>query len=510
MATTGQKIFDLEALSSVIAQHKKEKKTIVHCHGVFDLLHIGHIRHFQEAKKLGDILVVTLTGDSFVNKGPNRPAFAQLLRAEAIAALADVDYVAINHAASAVPAINLIRPDMYIKGQDYANRPAGTPGKLATEEQAVVDGGGKLVFTNEVQFSSTNLINKFFPQFSPDTNRYLENFRLRHSLEDVLSAFAEARKLKVLVVGETIIDDYHYVEALGKAGKEPVLVTRSIAREQFAGGILAIANHVAGFCDHVGLLSNLGAINSHESFVRERLRPNIQPTFLIQKDKPTIVKLRYLDHYLLQKLFEIYFIDEDESPASEEKTFLHTLEKMIPQYDLVIVADYGHGMLSKYAIELLCSQSKFLSVNTQANAGNRGLHTISKYPRADYISLAEGELRLDLRTNEGDIFHLAQQLFKRTECPLLTVTRGKRGIFCLNQKAGSVAEGPGFAQSFVDRVGSGDAVLSVTSPLAAVGATPDILALVGNLAGSEAVKTVGHRSSLEFDSFKRLLTSIIK
>lgn len=503
------KIIDLESLPQTLNNYRKNNKKIVLCHGVFDLLHIGHIRHFNEAKKLGDILIVSITADKWVNKGPNRPAFSQDLRAEAIASLQVVDFVYINHDESAVPAIEAIKPNLYVKGKDYADRPSAVGNKLSLEESTVKKYGGSLVFTDDVQYSSSNLLNKFFPQFTPDIDQYLSDFRSRHKPEDVLEFFEKAKKLKVLVVGETIIDDYHYVEAIGKAGKEPVIVTRSMSNEIFAGGILAIANHVAGFCEEVDLLSYLGTVNSHESFVRGKLKPNVQPTFLFQKDKPTITKLRYLDNYLLQKLFEVYFINDDPLISSEEKEFLSILEKILPKYDLVIVADYGHGMISRHAIELLCTRSKFLAVNTQSNAGNKGLHTISRYPRADYVSISDSELRLELRRRDGDAHELLEQLIDQVSYPTITVTRGKHGILCFNRELG-FAEGPGFTQSFVDRIGSGDAVLSVTSPIAALGAPPDIIALVGNLAGTEAVKMVGHRSSLEYSSFKRYLTSLLK
>ena len=82
-----KKIKNLEDLKTVVADLKAKGKKIVHCHGVFDLLHLGHIKHFEEAKTLGDVLVVTITPDEFVNKGPNRPAFTTLLRLEALALL---------------------------------------------------------------------------------------------------------------------------------------------------------------------------------------------------------------------------------------------------------------------------------------------------------------------------------------------------------------------------------------------------------------------------------------
>lgn len=509
MTSARSKIVPLEELDAVLTPLRNAKKKIVQCHGVFDLMHIGHIRHFEQAKTFGDILVVSVTADQYVNKGPHRPAFTELLRAEAIASLDSVDYVTVNHAASAVPAIKVVKPAAYVKGKDYQDRPKGSPGKLALEEQAVAEGGGELVFTDDIQFSSTTLLNKYFNQFPPDMNSYLEEFRSKYTADDVLDVLEKLRSLKVLVVGETIIDDYQYVEAIGKAGKEPVLVTKLQSGEQFAGGSLAIANHVAGFCDSVNLLTCLGTVNSYETFIRSRLKSNVSPTFVIQKDRPTIVKRRYLDHYLLQKLFEVYVMDDEEQPVDEETELLSQMKSLLSEADVVIVADYGHGMVSKKARELLCKESKFLSVNTQMNAGNRGFHTISRYPRADYISLSEGELRLEMRIREEDIRKLIHSLRERVDCPRVTITCGKRGIICFDAEKG-FAEGPGFAQSFVDRIGSGDAVLSISSPVAALGVHPDIVAFMGNLAGAEAVKTVGHRSSLESQLFKRLITSLLK
>ena len=114
-----KKIVSIEDLSRIIKLKKSKGRKIVHCHGVFDLLHIGHIKHFQEAKSSGDILVVTVTPDKYVNKGPKRPAFTSKLRLEAIAALESVDYVAENKWPTAVETIQLLKPNIYFKGPDY-------------------------------------------------------------------------------------------------------------------------------------------------------------------------------------------------------------------------------------------------------------------------------------------------------------------------------------------------------------------------------------------------------
>ena len=88
---------------------------------MFDLLHVGHIKHLKKAKSLGDKLIVTVTSDRFVNKGPNRPVFNQNLRIEAIAALDSVDFVAVNDSSTAIHSIKTLKPNIYCKGKDYKN-----------------------------------------------------------------------------------------------------------------------------------------------------------------------------------------------------------------------------------------------------------------------------------------------------------------------------------------------------------------------------------------------------
>jgi rfaE bifunctional protein nucleotidyltransferase chain/domain len=482
---------------------------VVLCHGVFDLLHVGHIKYLQQAKRLGDVLVVSLTADRFVNKGPHRPAFNEHLRAEAIAALACVDYVAVNDAPSATGLIETLKPTYFVKGQDYKERGKVSGGNLEREQLAVESVGGELVYVEDQLFSSSTLINTYVPPFPPETMEYIRDLGSRYSIDFFEEMFAKMRGLKVLVVGEAIIDEYHYCETMGKAGKEPVLVTRFQSSERFIGGSLAIANHLAGFCDQVGLLCTLGTKDSFEPFVRENLKPNVEPTFVSNEGRPTIQKKRYVESYSLQKLFEVYTMEDDEPGVGHDDAVFASLQGLMQKYDVVLVADYGHGMLSQRAVDELCAKAPFLAVNTQANAGNRGFHTISRYSRADYVSLSEVELRLEMRKRSADARELLGQLLRRNSYPKFTVTRGRHGLLTYDERLGFF-EGPAFTNSVVDRIGSGDAVLAVTSPLAALGIHPEVLAFIGNVAGSEAVKIVGHRSFLENRSFWKHLNSLLK
>ena len=162
------KLQPVHEVASLLERLRGQGRRIVHCHGVFDLLHVGHLRYFREAKAMGDVLVVTLTTDRFVNKGPHRPAFPEQLRAEVLAGLECVDFVAINPHPTAVEAIKLIRPDVYVKGPDYADKSKDLTGKILEEEEAVHAVGGRIAFTTGEIFSSTSLINQHMSTLPPD------------------------------------------------------------------------------------------------------------------------------------------------------------------------------------------------------------------------------------------------------------------------------------------------------------------------------------------------------
>ena len=155
------KILSLEKLAEKIRDVKSQDKTIVHCHGCFDLMHPGHIKYFQAAKRMGDVLVVTITPDRYVDKGPDRPVFPEMLRAESIAALECVDYVAINQWPTAVETLRLLRPHFYVKGQEFENLEDKT-GKLQKEYEVVKEVGAEIRFTHEIVFSSTKLLRQYF------------------------------------------------------------------------------------------------------------------------------------------------------------------------------------------------------------------------------------------------------------------------------------------------------------------------------------------------------------
>lgn len=502
------KIKPLEEIVDIVGARRAEGGAVVHCHGVFDLLHIGHIKHLEAARKLGEMLVVTVTPDRFVNKGPHRPAFPEFLRAEALAALNCVDYVAINKWPSAVETIKALKPSKYVKGVVHSNGKRDHSIAIEQEEEAIKSVDGEMVLTDEETYSATTLINRYMDIFSPEAVEFLKNFREKYTPEKIIGYLHDIRSLKILTIGETIIDEYVFCSQIGKASKEAVLAVNYNYKETYAGGILAVANHLSNFCDKVGLLSSMGERDSYWDFIKNSLYENIASDFIHKRQAPTIVKRRFMEEYLATKLLEVYVMKNNAPDKAEEDSFCAKLEEALPKYDVVVVADYGHGLITDRAVSILCEKARFLAVNTQTNAGNMGFNMISKYPRADFVSIAEPEVRLDNRDMSSDIMELALKSAERVSCDKFIVTRGKNGCIAYDRSHG-FTNIPAFSVKMVDRIGAGDALLSLTAPCAALGAPMDIIGFIGNVAGAEACAIMGNKTSIEPSSLYRHVTSLM-
>ena len=344
---------------------------------------------------------------------------------------------------------------------------------------------------------------------SAEAHRFLEEFRTRHTVEAVLDGLASLRALRVLVIGEAIVDEYNYCAPLGKSPKEAIVTTRHLGAERHAGGALACANHVAGFCDRVELVTCLGDDDATEQFVRERLKPNVAPRFLVRPGTPTITKRRYLREAPLVKMFEVVVMDDSPLPIELEARLIADLPERLRAHDLVIAADYGHGLLSHRAAQVIAEHSRCLAVSTQANAANLGFNLITKYPRASYVCLDEPELRLAMQDRFGSLEELADRARARLGSRAISVTRGDRGAL-IGGPDGSMIHVPAFSDEVVDRLGAGDAYLAITAPCVAAGMPMDMVGLLGCLAGGLAVQMVGNRSSIEPARLRPLVEALLR
>lgn len=504
------KVVTLDELAVIVGTLKSDSKKVVQCHGVFDMLHPGHIRHFEAAKKQGDVLVVTLTPDIHVNKGPGRPIFNQDLRADSVAALQVVDFVTINDGPTAVEAIRKLQPDLYVKGSDYRRSEDDLTGKILEEEEAVRSVGGVIHFTDEIVFSSSALINRHLAPYPEQTRQFLDDFRSRRSAGSILEELQAIRDVRTLVIGDIIIDEYHYVSAMGKSAKDHIIATRYLNEERFAGGVLAAANHLGGFCENVTLLTCLGTANDYGDFLESSLRSSIQREVFVQEGVPTVVKRRYVSPTFLTKLFEVAYLEQIGflSPKTE-RSILKWLDAHVDEYDLVLVADFGHGLVTPRIVNLLGRKARFLALNVQSNSANLGFNLVTKYRKADYICIDEPEVRLASHDRESELEPLIKRLAKRMKCGRVVITRGEKGSLAYSVDGGFAAV-PVLSSEVVDRVGAGDAFSAVTAPCALKGMDPEMLAFVGNAVGAMQVLTVGNREPVDPVGLRKYVTTLMK
>ena len=508
--TVRNKILSLGDIARFAEDARARGQSVVLCHGTFDLLHMGHVRHLEQARQLGDLLFVTITADKFVNKGPDRPVFPAEIRSEMLAAMGYVDRVAVNDAPTAVNVIHAIKPDIYVKGSDYAQPSEDVTGFIVDERNAVEAHGGRIHFTYDITFSSSSLLNRYFDVFEPELKSYLDNVRDRGVLSDLIGILDEIKDKKVLLVGETIIDEYQYVSPLGKSPKENLIPTLYQSGETFAGGVIAAANHVAGFCREVHVITCLGEQDSEEKLIRSTLSSNVSLTVVYKPAAPTTRKRRFVDADYFRKLFEVYFMDDAPLIGAPDDAMVSAIEKYAPDYDVVIVTDFGHGMITPRARGALEAKSRFLSVNAQSNSANHGFNLITKYKRADYICIDAPEARLAVADPHIEIETIAsERLPAAIDCGRIILTHGRHGCVTYDKNVG-VRRIPAFTRRVIDTMGAGDAFLAITSPIVSTGRDMELVGFIGNAVGAIKVGIVGHRASVDRVTLMKFLTTLLK
>ena len=506
--TQSEKIIGWSEVSKIASRLRNDGSTVALCHGVFDLLHPGHVQHFKVARKLAEVLVVSITADAYVNKGPGRPLFDQSVRAQTLSALQDIDYVIICEKSTAIELINEIKPNYYVKGSDYLNADNDVTGMILKEREALEKHGGQIYFTDELQSSSSYLINKYFSNVSPEAQEWIKEFKLSDGYDQVLEALDKIRELNVLILGETIIDQYTHCAPLAKSSKDPILAFHEQKTNFFPGGVLTIANNCSSWVERVKVISFSAPKDLTLNSLMRKMNPSVVTEFIETTDRPTILKHRYVESNSNTRVFEYYDFSESNLPPETSSAILSSISKQISKFDLVLAADYGHGFFDSNVITFLQSSSCNLSVNTQANAGNRGYNTISKYLRADLITMNGGELQLELRNRNPDYQQIVPVLISKMKAKCAVVTLGGDGLMVFNNKGG-YEKVPALAGKLVDKVGAGDAVFAMASLLASVGSSLKVIGFLSNLVAAHEVSQLGHEKSLTQSDIRKHVKSIL-
>ena len=497
---TQAKIISFDKIPEVVRKEKELGNKIVQCHGTFDLIHPGHVIHFEESKGMGDKLIVTVTGEKFVNKGPGRPYFNDDLRLKSLTALESVDYVVIVPFPAAVEAIKAVTPDIYCKGKEYENTQSDVTGNMTDDVNAVNAVGGELHYVGSVVFSSTKLLHGNFTTQSPEVKSFCESIAEEYEPDRIHSIVDSFSDLKVLVIGDVIFDEYETVQVQGLTSKNRILSGRRLYGDQQAGGALAVYRHALEFCDDVHFVSVVGK----ESWIEAEIRK------FIKEDKDRIVrceeftsvrKLRFVEPYKdgveLNKLFSVNYVNECDISRSAELKILDTVDSMIRDFDLVLVMDFGHGLMTPKIRELVQNEAPFLSLNCQTNSYNHGYNVIDRqYTRADSFSLDESEIKLSCGIKKPDFNKELTKLKNRLGSQYSWLTRGSVETIGIGSDK-KESRCPPFEKEVVDPVGAGDAFCTIASLAAAKGLPIDVSTYLAQMAGAQAVRIIGNSEAIK-------------
>mgnify|MGYP006073830315 CR=1 FL=1 len=487
---------------------RKNNNKIVFCHGVFDVLHLGHIRHFQEAKKKGDILVVSVTSDKFVNKGFGRPYHSLKVRMQTLEALNTIDYIIPSYFSNAEHNLSLVQPNIYCKGPDYKQKPDITE-NLKKEKDTLKTFSGKMHFTSDIVLSSSSLINSFKDAFNERQRKFLDIIKKKYTFEDIKLSLNKLEKLNVYVLGEVILDQYTFCEPIGISGKDPFIVFNKKKNNLFAGGSFAIAKNISNFVNSSNLVSILPKQKKNINLLLRNKPKNLKLEKLNFKSSKEILKNRFIDSNTSAKIFGLYSIDDNELTKIDKKKLISFLKKAKKKSNNFIISDYGHGFINKEISDLVSTKGFNYTLNAQINSANRGFHGLFKYKKSNSIIINESELRYEFKDKYSTVESLIIKLSNRLKSKVIVVTRGSEGAISYSKKEGFL-NCPAFYHKIVDKVGAGDALLGVFSLCKFAGLENDLSLFLSSISGGYQTSIINNESFLDKISLLKQIDHILK
>jgi len=483
------KIKTVDELKEVLGSHPRDKKVIM-CHGVFDVVHPGHVRHFIYAKGKADILVASLTADKHITKGRYRPHVPENLRALNLAAFEVIDYVLIDHEDKPLRNIETLQPDYFAKGYEYVSD--GLPQKTQEEADVLAEYGGEMIFTpGDIVYSSSSLINLAPP--SIQTEKLLTLMEVNNvSFQDLRSTMANISGKKVHVIGDTIVDSYTQTTMIGGQTKTPTMSVHYQGRTDFNGGAAIVAKHLRAAGADVTFTTVLGD-DDYKNFVLDDLRESgVVCKPIVDSTRPTTNK-----NAIVAGGYRLLKIDTLDNSTINDDILSEITENVqnIP-CDALVYSDFRHGIFNRRTIPALLDavpENVFTVADSQVASrwGN-----ITDFKNFDLITPNEREARFSLADQDSGIRPLAARIYDASQCKTLILKLGDRGV--LTCKSGNHEDSQSFfvVDSFVDRVvdavGAGDALLAYSTLSMLSSGSSVIATIIGSMAAAAECEKDGN------------------
>jgi len=481
---------------------RAEGRTVVQCHGCFDLVHPGHIRHLKHAAAQGDILLVSLTADAQVNKGDGRPLFNQDLRAENLAALDFVDWVHVNPDETALRLLTDVKPDIYIKGREYENN--GDP-RFGAERTAVESAGGRVVFSSgDIVFSSTALVAALEHQADPFHARLRQLLATGDADAATLHATVERFAGKrIAVFGETIIDTYVLCDRPDIASEGPLMSLRPLEHVSFDGGAAIIARHIAAMGASPILVTPMPSTPQATQTIQRLTGAGVEVR-IVPCESAHFEKHRYLVGS--QKVMKLDFARPIALDSASHRRTIADARRAADGADGAIIADFGLGFFSPRTLtELVHTIRPRVRLLTADVSGPR--NTLLKMRGLDLLCPTEHELRSAMNDFTDSLNAVVWRFLEQTSTGAMLVTMGADGLIAFDRRSQAIGPDappaawpsrvnadhvPALASHAVDTLGCGDALLAAATLARVAGGSLTTSAVLGSIAAATQATRLGN------------------
>lgn len=457
-----RKILSIADLSAERRRLREQQKTVVQCHGCFDIVHPGHIRYLRFARSLGDVLIVTVSSDDAMMKGYDRPYIPEDLRLDNLAELSCVDYVALSKDEWAGPVLKAIQPDIYVKGREYETK---DDPRFANEKKIVESYGGRVVLgSGDVIFSSTEIGRRKRNSLDTEQQKIQHFCRINEispaRLKNAISRFSD---LRILVLGDAIIDHYAHCEGARVASESPIISVKPVSDEWFVGGAALIARQAATLGAKATFIT---CCTEDEGFSRVRStlqRFGAEVRNLALPGRGTYTKTRFIVGG--KKVFKVDRGNPAPIPIETTTELIGLLRELLQSHDGLIVTDFGYGLFGNTLSQAIPELAEAAGRPYFADVSTNGQANILKFRRPQLATPTEDELRFALADAESGISNVASRYFAASGAKGLVVTMGRRGSLAFDRptKPGQRLRThylPALEVNEVDAVGAGDVYLT--------------------------------------------------
>ena len=457
-------------------------------YGHFSTIHPGHIRYLRHARSLGRQLVVALIGDSCSISYP----FSQQERAEALDLLGIADAVLLLKADELDQAITALKPEILVLGNEYKDK-VEIKSILAQQRH---QGRSVQFHAGDIHYASPDLLKGSERDLREQRRSLFLTACRRQGInqKQLLDAINDWGDTRLIVLGDTIVDQYAACEALGMSAEAPVVVVRELEHKNFLGGAAVVAAHIRALGAQCDFVSVVGADEIAEMVRQELASQGIGDGLSTDPSRPTTFKKRYLVQS--QKLFRVSRLEEHNLDAAVEDCVIAQLERLAPNAKGIVVSDFVYGVVTPRILKVvkrLANQHNLLLFGDLQCSSQVG--SIARFEGFSLLCPNEREARLAMQDKDSGLEQLSQHLLHVTRSERLVMKLGPEGFIAYDRLPTAQLSSqafPALSVNPLDVAGAGDSLMALFATGLASGQAMMPTAALACCMGALAVETMGN------------------